>query len=116
MAALLCPDPTDDPRPERGRPPSRSHGRPANRRSDCQRPGAVVSVGAIVARRELRDGELEPATNRGEGSMIANTGRAGQGMVQLGHGGTRLGLPLRQLELRPLPLPWKEQLVRVTPP
>jgi len=35
--------------------------------------------------------------------------------VQRGHGGARLGLPLRQLEQRPLPLPWKEQLVQVTP-
>lgn len=72
-----------------------------------------MGVGATVARREPRDGELEPATNRGEGGMIANMGRAGQGMVQLGHGWTRLGLPLRQLEQRPLPLPWKEQLVQV---
>ena len=74
-----------------------------------------MGVSATVARRELWDGELEPATNRGEGGMMAGARRAGQGIVERGHGWARLSLPLRQLQQRPLPLPWEAELVQVTP-
>jgi hypothetical protein len=47
--------------------------------------------------------------------MLADTGRAGQGMVQLGHGPVRLRLPLSQLQQRPLTLSREQQLVEVTP-
>ena len=72
-----------------------------------------MGAGAPVVRREPRGGELEPVTNRGESSMIANTVRADQGTVQRGHGWVRFGLALRQLEQRSPPLPRQDELVQI---
>ena len=74
-----------------------------------------MRVSATVARGELRDGELEPATNRGEGRMLVDTSRASQGLVQVEHRPAHFHLAVRQLQQRPLVLSWEPQMVQVTP-